>query len=89
MCRNHLILGEHLSKSLEGQDYNMHGGAVMRTKGNNVRMRVDTVQHHHMFHFKLNAKEEQKRKHQSAASPAMQISVLQPRAVQGVGDEGG
>lgn len=41
VCRNHLILGEHLYKSLEGQDFTMNGGAVMRTKANNRFILMD------------------------------------------------
>uniref|UniRef100_A0A3Q3KRR5 Stabilin 1 n=1 Tax=Monopterus albus TaxID=43700 RepID=A0A3Q3KRR5_MONAL len=34
VCKNHLILGQHLYKDLEGRDFNLYGGAKLRTKGN-------------------------------------------------------
>uniref|UniRef100_A0A671XZ96 Stabilin 1 n=1 Tax=Sparus aurata TaxID=8175 RepID=A0A671XZ96_SPAAU len=34
VCRNHLILGQHLYKTLEGRDLNLYGGAKLRTKDN-------------------------------------------------------
>ncbi|XP_071349438.1 stabilin-1 [Trachinotus anak] len=34
MCKNHLILGQHLHKDLEGRDFNMYGGATFRSKDN-------------------------------------------------------
>ncbi|XP_069006635.1 stabilin-1 isoform X2 [Embiotoca jacksoni] len=34
LCRNHLILGQHLYKDLEGRDFNLYGGAKLRTKEN-------------------------------------------------------
>ncbi|XP_027134621.1 stabilin-1 isoform X2 [Larimichthys crocea] len=34
VCKNHLILGQHLYKSLEGRDFNLYGGATLRSKDN-------------------------------------------------------
>ncbi|KAM7006971.1 LOW QUALITY PROTEIN: stabilin-1 [Tautogolabrus adspersus] len=34
MCKNHLILGQHLYKDLEGQVFNLFGGSTFRSKGN-------------------------------------------------------
>ncbi|XP_054473785.1 stabilin-1 [Anoplopoma fimbria] len=34
MCKNHLILGQHLYKDLQGRDFNLYGGAVLRSKDN-------------------------------------------------------
>ncbi|XP_049894320.1 stabilin-1 [Epinephelus moara] len=34
LCKNHLILGQHLYKDLEGQDFNLYSGARFRSKGN-------------------------------------------------------
>ncbi|XP_076599998.1 stabilin-1 [Chaetodon auriga] len=32
VCKNHLILGQHLYKDLEGRDFNLYGGARLRRK---------------------------------------------------------
>lgn len=37
VCKNHLILGQHLYKNLEGRDFDLYGGATFRSKGNKVR----------------------------------------------------
>uniref|UniRef100_A0A8C5D509 Stabilin 1 n=1 Tax=Gouania willdenowi TaxID=441366 RepID=A0A8C5D509_GOUWI len=34
VCKNHLILGQHLYKDLEGRDFNLYGGFRLRTKEN-------------------------------------------------------
>ncbi|XP_068171097.1 stabilin-1 isoform X2 [Antennarius striatus] len=34
VCKNHLILGQHLYKNLEGQDVTLYGGAQLRSKDN-------------------------------------------------------
>eukprot|EP00066_Takifugu_rubripes_P022628 XP_011611894.1 PREDICTED: LOW QUALITY PROTEIN: stabilin-1-like [Takifugu rubripes] len=34
VCKNHLILGQHLYKNLEGRDFDLYGGAKFRSKGN-------------------------------------------------------
>uniref|UniRef100_UPI003AACEC6C stabilin-1 n=1 Tax=Centroberyx gerrardi TaxID=166262 RepID=UPI003AACEC6C len=34
VCKNHLILGQHLYRDLEGQDFNLYGGAKARSKDN-------------------------------------------------------
>ncbi|KAM8913550.1 stabilin-1 [Spinachia spinachia] len=34
MCKNHLILGQHLLRELEGRDLTLFGGAKWRSKGN-------------------------------------------------------
>ncbi|XP_037346204.2 stabilin-1 [Pungitius pungitius] len=34
MCKNHLILGQHILRDLEGRDFNLVGGAKWRSKGN-------------------------------------------------------
>ncbi|XP_061796458.2 stabilin-1 isoform X2 [Nerophis lumbriciformis] len=34
MCRNHLIIGQHVLKDMEARDFNMYGGARMRSKDN-------------------------------------------------------
>ncbi|XP_041639647.1 stabilin-1 isoform X2 [Cheilinus undulatus] len=34
VCTNHIILGQHLYRDLEGQDFNLYGGARLRSKGN-------------------------------------------------------
>ncbi|XP_044021475.1 stabilin-1 isoform X3 [Siniperca chuatsi] len=34
VCKNHLILGQHLYKDLEGRDINLYGGARLRNKDN-------------------------------------------------------
>ncbi|XP_040014670.1 stabilin-1 [Xiphias gladius] len=34
VCKNHLILGQHLYKDLEGRDFNLYGGAKLRSKDN-------------------------------------------------------
>ncbi|XP_036956541.1 stabilin-1 isoform X1 [Acanthopagrus latus] len=34
VCKNHLILGQHLYKTLEGRDFSLYGGAKLRTKDN-------------------------------------------------------
>ncbi|XP_035517937.1 stabilin-1 [Morone saxatilis] len=34
VCKNHLILGQHLYKDLEGRDFNLYGGARFRSKDN-------------------------------------------------------
>uniref|UniRef100_A0AAV2MM82 EGF-like domain-containing protein n=1 Tax=Knipowitschia caucasica TaxID=637954 RepID=A0AAV2MM82_KNICA len=36
VCKNHLILGEHLYKDLEGKDFSLYGGGRLRSKGNKV-----------------------------------------------------
>ncbi|XP_056129167.1 stabilin-1 isoform X2 [Lampris incognitus] len=33
VCKDHLILGQHLYKDLEGRDFNLYGGAKARSKG--------------------------------------------------------
>ncbi|KAM4612808.1 stabilin-1 [Polymixia lowei] len=33
VCKNHLILGQHLYSQLEGRDFNLYGGAKARSKG--------------------------------------------------------
>lgn len=38
VCKNHLILGQHLYKNLEGHDFDLYGGAKFRSKGNKVRL---------------------------------------------------
>ncbi|KAI3369757.1 hypothetical protein L3Q82_024581, partial [Scortum barcoo] len=38
VCKNHLILGQHLYKDLEGRDFNLYGGATLRSKGNKVKL---------------------------------------------------
>lgn len=40
VCKNHLILGQHLYKNLEGQDFTLYGGAKLRSKGNKVQRRL-------------------------------------------------
>lgn len=37
VCKNHLILGQHLYKHLEGRDFDLYGGAQWRSKKNKVR----------------------------------------------------
>ncbi|XP_070693552.1 stabilin-1 [Pempheris klunzingeri] len=34
VCKNHLILGQHLYKDLQGRDFNLYGGARLRSKDN-------------------------------------------------------
>ncbi|MEQ2198212.1 hypothetical protein XENOCAPTIV_009520, partial [Xenoophorus captivus] len=34
VCKNHLILGQHLYKALEGRDLNLYGGEKLRVKVN-------------------------------------------------------
>ncbi|KAF3690257.1 Stabilin-1 Fasciclin, EGF-like, laminin-type [Channa argus] len=34
VCKNHLILGQHLYKDLEGRDFTLYGGAKFRSKDN-------------------------------------------------------
>ncbi|KAM4583486.1 stabilin-1 [Fundulus diaphanus] len=34
VCKNHLILGQHLYKDLEGRDFNLYGGEKLRVKVN-------------------------------------------------------
>ncbi|XP_015240519.1 PREDICTED: stabilin-1 [Cyprinodon variegatus] len=34
VCKNHLILGQHLYKDLEGKDFNLYGGEKLRVKVN-------------------------------------------------------
>ncbi|XP_068598387.1 stabilin-1 [Brachionichthys hirsutus] len=34
VCKNHLILGQHLYKTLEGRDFNLYGGFQLRSKDN-------------------------------------------------------
>lgn len=41
ICKNHLILGQHLSKDLAGRDFTMYGGAKMRGKDIKVIPRND------------------------------------------------
>uniref|UniRef100_A0A3B4V8V2 Stabilin 1 n=1 Tax=Seriola dumerili TaxID=41447 RepID=A0A3B4V8V2_SERDU len=41
VCKNHLILGQHLYKDLEGRDFNMYGGAKMRSKDNKKFILMD------------------------------------------------
>lgn len=36
VCKNHLILGQHLYKDLEGRDFILYGGAKFRSKDNKV-----------------------------------------------------
>lgn len=36
LCKNHLILGQHLNKDLEGRDFTLYGGAKFRSKDNKV-----------------------------------------------------
>lgn len=38
VCKNHLILGQHLYKNLEGRDFDLYGGAKFRSKANKVRL---------------------------------------------------
>lgn len=38
VCKNHLILGQHLYKHLEGRDFDLYGGAKFRSKKNKVRL---------------------------------------------------
>lgn len=38
VCKNHLILGQHLYKNLEGRDFDLYGGGKFRSKGNKVRL---------------------------------------------------
>ncbi|KAM9361358.1 stabilin-1 [Symphorus nematophorus] len=34
VCKNHLILGQHLYKRMEGRDFNLYSGATLRIKDN-------------------------------------------------------
>ncbi|XP_008407077.1 stabilin-1 isoform X1 [Poecilia reticulata] len=34
VCRNHLILGQHLYRDLEGRDFSLYGGGKLRVKAN-------------------------------------------------------
>lgn len=42
VCKNHLILGQHLYKNLEGRDLDLYGGAKFRSKGNKVRLHLSS-----------------------------------------------
>lgn len=42
VCRNHLILGQHLYRNLEGRDFDLYGGAKLRSKGNKVRLHLSS-----------------------------------------------
>lgn len=39
VCRNHLVLGQHLYQDLEGRDFNLYGGGKLRVKANKVTSR--------------------------------------------------
>lgn len=41
VCKNHLILGEHLYKDLDGKDLSLYGGGRMRSKGNKRLILMD------------------------------------------------
>ncbi|XP_044205816.1 stabilin-1 [Thunnus albacares] len=41
VCKNHLILGQHLYKDLEGRDLNLYGGAKLRSKNNKKFILMD------------------------------------------------
>lgn len=43
MCKNHLILGQHLYSELEGRDITLYGGGRVRLKPNRVRYPVYTA----------------------------------------------
>lgn len=43
VCKNHLILGQHLFKDLEGQDFTLYGGAKFRSKDNKVTPTFSSV----------------------------------------------
>lgn len=43
VCKNHLILGQHLYKNLEGRDFDLFGGAKFRGKGNKVLLQLSTT----------------------------------------------
>lgn len=43
VCKNHLILGQHLYKNLEGHDFELYGGAKFRGKGNKVLPQLSTT----------------------------------------------
>lgn len=40
VCKNHLILGQHLYKNLDGRDFDLYGGAKFRSKGNKVNLKL-------------------------------------------------
>ena len=46
VCKNHLIMGQHLYMDMVGQDFNLFGGGKLRTKPNKVMM----LQSYHQFH---------------------------------------
>lgn len=41
VCKNHLILGQHLYKDLEGKDLSLFGGGRLRSKGNKKLILMD------------------------------------------------
>ncbi|XP_037641895.1 stabilin-1 [Sebastes umbrosus] len=41
VCKNHLILGQHLYKDLEGRDFKLYGGATFRSKDNKKFILMD------------------------------------------------
>ncbi|XP_062272526.1 stabilin-1 [Scomber scombrus] len=41
ICLNHLILGQHLYKDLEGRDFNLYGGAKLRSKNSKKFILMD------------------------------------------------
>ncbi|KAM3621837.1 uncharacterized protein V6R79_016723 [Siganus canaliculatus] len=41
VCKNHLILGQHLYKSLEARDFNLYSGAQLRGKGSKRFLLMD------------------------------------------------
>lgn len=43
VCKNHLILGQHLYKDLEGRDFELYGGAKFRSKGNKVILQLSAA----------------------------------------------
>jgi len=45
MCKNHLILGQHLYKDLEGRDFTLYGGSRWRGKDNKVQQQQQQQQY--------------------------------------------
>uniref|UniRef100_H2MZH4 Stabilin 1 n=1 Tax=Oryzias latipes TaxID=8090 RepID=H2MZH4_ORYLA len=43
VCKNHLILGQHLYREMEGLDFTLYGGGKMRLKPNRVRYLLYTT----------------------------------------------
>ncbi|KAA8593678.1 hypothetical protein FQN60_009794 [Etheostoma spectabile] len=49
VCKNHLILGQHLYKDLEGRDFNLYGGARLRSKDNKRFILMDNPSRQYTF----------------------------------------